>query len=106
MQRLGLVGLANSGKSSLFNALTGGHAVVAPHPFSTVETSVGVAPLPDARLDALARLSRSAKVVPAGVELVDIAGLVAGSAGGDGQPVPGRDPGSRRAGGGAARVSR
>ncbi len=84
MQRLGLVGLANSGKSSLFNALTGGHAVVAPHPFSTVETSVGVAPLPDARLDALARLSRSAKVVPAGVELVDIAGLVAGSASGEG----------------------
>ncbi len=84
MQRLGLVGLANSGKSSLFNALTGGHVPVAAHPFSTVETSVGVAPLPDPRLDALAELSHSAKVVRAGFELVDIAGLVAGSSTGEG----------------------
>ncbi len=84
MQRLGLVGLANSGKSSLFNALTSGHVPVAPHPFSTVETSVGVAPLPDECLEALARLSHSAKVVPAGVEFVDIAGLVSGSAAGEG----------------------
>jgi GTP-binding protein YchF len=84
MQRLGLVGLANAGKSSLFNALTGGHAPVAAHPFSTVETTVGVAPLPDPRLQVLAELSHSAKVVPAGVEFVDIAGLVAGSAAGEG----------------------
>jgi GTP-binding protein YchF len=84
MERLGLVGLANAGKSSLFNALTGGHAVVAAHPFSTVETTVGVAPLPDARLDQLARLSHSAKVIHAVVEFVDIAGLVAGSAAGEG----------------------
>jgi len=84
VQRLGLVGLANAGKSSLFNALTGGHVPVAAHPFSTVETSVGVAPLPDARLEALAELSHSAKVVRAGVEFVDIAGLVAGSAAGEG----------------------
>jgi len=84
MQRLGLVGLANAGKSSLFNALTGGHVPVAAHPFSTTETTVGVAPLPDPRLDALAELSHSAKVVRAGVEFVDIAGLVAGSSTGEG----------------------
>lgn len=84
MQRLGLVGLANAGKSSLFNALTGAHVPVAAHPFSTVETSIGVAPLPDARLDALAVLSHSAKVVRAGVEFVDIAGLVAGASTGEG----------------------
>jgi ribosome-binding ATPase len=84
VERLGLVGLANAGKSSLFNALTGGHVAVASHPFSTIETSVGVAPLPDPRLEALAELSKSAKVVRAGVEFVDIAGLVAGSASGEG----------------------
>ena len=84
MERLGLVGLANAGKSSLFNALTGGHVPVAPHPFSTVETSVGVAPLPDARLDELATLSHSIKVVRASVEFVDIAGLVAGASTGEG----------------------
>ncbi len=84
MERLGLVGLPNSGKSSLFNALTGASVPVAPHPFSTTETTMGVAPLPDHRLDALAELSQSKKVVHAGVEVVDIAGLVAGSATGEG----------------------
>ena len=84
MERLGLVGLPNSGKSSLFNALTGGHVPVAPHAFSTTDTTVGVAPLPDHRLDALAELSHSKKIVHAGVEVVDIAGLVAGSATGEG----------------------
>ncbi len=84
MERIGLVGLPNSGKSSLFNALTGGSALVASHPFSTTETSVGVALVPDHRLDALAKMSASRKVVHAGVEWVDIAGLVAGSASGEG----------------------
>ncbi|HEX2192075.1 MAG TPA: redox-regulated ATPase YchF [Acidimicrobiales bacterium] len=84
MERLGLVGLPNSGKSALFNALTGGGAVVAPHPFSTTETQVGVAPIPDHRLQALAEMSRSRKVVAATLELVDIAGLVAGSSAGEG----------------------
>jgi GTP-binding protein YchF len=84
MERLGIVGLPNSGKSSLFNALTGGNAVVASHPFSTTETMVGVAPLPDRRLDALAELSKSKKVVHAGVELVDIAGLAPGASTGEG----------------------
>jgi GTP-binding protein YchF len=84
MERLGIVGLPNAGKSSLFNALTGGNAVVAAHPFSTTETHVGVARVPDRRLDALAEMSRSRKVVHATVEFVDIAGLVAGSASGEG----------------------
>jgi hypothetical protein len=70
---LGLVGLPNSGKSSLFNALTGGSATVAAHPFSTIETEVGVAYVPDQRVDALAKLSESRKIVYAGFEVVDIA---------------------------------
>jgi ribosome-binding ATPase len=84
VERIGLVGLPNAGKSSLFNALTGGNALVASHPFSTTETSVGVAQVPDHRLDALAKMSSSRKVVHASVELVDIAGLVAGSSTGEG----------------------
>ena len=84
MERIGLVGLPNSGKSSLFNALTGGSALVAGHPFSTTETSVGVAQVPDARLIALATMSSSRKIVHASVEFVDIAGLVAGSSTGEG----------------------
>jgi GTP-binding protein YchF len=83
-ERLGIVGLPNSGKSSLFNALTGGSAVVASHPFSTTETTMGVAQVPDHRLAALSEMSRSKKTVPATVELVDIAGLVAGAATGEG----------------------
>lgn len=83
-ERLGIVGLPNSGKSSLFNALTGGNALVAPHAFSTTDTTVGVAQVPDHRLDALAEMSRSRKVVHATVELVDIAGLAAGASGGEG----------------------
>jgi len=84
MERLGIVGLPNAGKSSLFNALTGGAAVVAAHPFSTTETNVGVAHVRDDRLTRLAGMSRSKKVVPASVELVDIAGLVAGASTGEG----------------------
>jgi GTP-binding protein YchF len=84
VERLGLVGLPNSGKTSLFNALTGAGAPVAAHPFTTTETSVAVAPVPDPRLDRLTAMSRSRKTVRAGVEVVDIAGLVAGASTGEG----------------------
>jgi GTP-binding protein YchF len=84
MEKLGIVGLPNSGKSSLFNALTGGSALVASHPFSTTETTVGVAQVPDDRVDKLAHMSDSRKTVHATVEFVDIAGLVAGSSAGEG----------------------
>src|SRR5438876_10309627 len=84
MERLGIVGQPNAGKSALFNALTGGSAVVASHPFSTTETHVGVAQVPDHRLLAMAEMSRSRKVVHATVEFVDISGLVAGSSTGEG----------------------
>src|ERR1700736_5198956 len=84
MERLGIVGLPNAGKSSLFNALTGGSAPVAAHPFSTTETAVGVAQVPAPRLDQLGFMSESRKVVHATVEFVDIAGLVAGSSTGEG----------------------
>ncbi len=84
MERLGIVGLPNAGKSSLFNALTGGSALVAPHPFSTTETTVGVAQVPDPRVEALAAMSASRKVVHATAEFVDIAGLVAGASTGEG----------------------
>ncbi|MGH8973050.1 MAG: redox-regulated ATPase YchF [Acidimicrobiia bacterium] len=84
MERLGLVGLPNAGKSSLFNALTGANVAVASHPFSTTESSVGVAHVPDERLERLAEMSESRKVVPAGVEFVDIAALVKGANTGEG----------------------
>src|SRR5256885_2773260 len=84
MERLGLVGLPNSGKSSLFNALTGANAVVASHPFSTTETTVGIAQVPDERLWKLAEMAESRKVVPAGVEFVDIAALAKGASTGEG----------------------
>ena len=84
MERLGIVGLPNAGKSALFNALTGGDAPVAPHPFSTTETNVGVAQVPDHRLLALSGMSKSRKTVHTTVEFVDIAGLVAGASSGEG----------------------
>src|ERR1700726_1874090 len=84
MERLGIVGLPNAGKSSLFNALTGGAAPVAAHPFSTTESTVGVAQVPDPRVEALGQMSKSRKLVHTNVELVDIAGLVAGASTGEG----------------------
>src|SRR5438270_7667998 len=74
VERLSIVGLPNAGKSSLFNALTGGGATVAAHPFSTTETNVGVAEVPDRRVDALAVLRHSNKIERATVEVVDLAG--------------------------------
>ena len=82
--RLGLVGLPNAGKSTLFNALTAGHAAVAPYPFTTIDQNVGVAPVADARLDALAVLLSPERVIPTTLEVVDIAGLVKGAHQGEG----------------------
>jgi len=84
VERIGIVGLPNAGKSALFNALTGGSVPVASHPFSTTETNVGIAHVPDHRLDALSEMSQSKKKINATVEFVDIAGLVAGAASGEG----------------------
>jgi hypothetical protein len=83
VDRVGLVGFPNSGKSALFNALTGGNAVVASHPFSTIETETGVAHVPDPRVDALAKTSQSRKIVYAGFEVVDIAAVGKGAEKGD-----------------------
>jgi GTP-binding protein YchF len=84
LERLGLVGLPNSGKSSLFNALTGASTMVAAHPFSTTETAVGVAHVPDERVDLLGEMSHSKKLVYTSFEIVDIAALVKGASGGEG----------------------
>ena len=80
----GFVGLPNVGKSTLFNALCKGGAVAANFPFCTIEPNTGVVPVPDKRLDDLAKLEHSAKVVPATMKFIDIAGLVEGASKGEG----------------------
>jgi ribosome-binding ATPase len=84
MERFGLVGLPNAGKSSLYNALTGGGALAAPYAFATKDPNIGVAKVPDERLDRLAEMSRSRSVVHAAVQVVDIGGLVEGASKGEG----------------------
>lgn len=81
---IGIVGLPNVGKSSLFNALTGAGAAAANFPFTTIEPNIGVVPLPDERLSRLAEEWDSAKVTPAGIRFVDIAGIVKGASEGQG----------------------
>ena len=81
---LGLVGLPNAGKSTLFNALTAAHAAVAPYPFTTIDPNIGVARVDDARLDALSKLLAPERVIPTSIEFVDIAGLVKGAHQGEG----------------------
>jgi GTP-binding protein YchF len=84
MERFGLVGLPNAGKSSLYNALTGGGALAAPYAFATKDPNIGVARVPDDRLDRLSAMSKSKKTVHAAVEVVDIGGLVEGASKGEG----------------------
>jgi GTP-binding protein YchF len=84
MLRLGIVGLPNVGKSTLFNALTSAGALVANYPFATIEPNTGVVTVPDERLDALAKIVEPQRTVPASVEFVDIAGLVKGASQGEG----------------------
>ena len=80
----GIVGLPNVGKSTLFNALTAAGAVAANYPFATVDPNVGVAVVPDPRLDEIAAIAKPKGVVPTAIEFTDIAGLVAGASTGEG----------------------
>ena len=73
---IGIVGLPNVGKSTLFNALTRATVLAANYPFATIEPNVGIVPLPDARLDKLAQIFGSERILPATVSFVDIAGIV------------------------------
>lgn len=81
---VGIVGLPNVGKSTLFNAITKAGAEAANYPFCTIEPNVGVVDVPDARLEVLAQMFKSKKIVPAAMRFVDIAGLVAGASKGEG----------------------
>ncbi len=84
MERFGLVGLPNAGKSSLYNALTGGGALAAPYAFATKDPNIGVAKVPDDRLDRLAVMSKTKSTIHASVQVVDIGGLVEGASKGEG----------------------
>nr|NLI51517.1 redox-regulated ATPase YchF [Propionibacterium sp.] len=81
---IGIVGLPNAGKSTLFNALTRNNVLAANYPFATIEPNVGVVGVPEPRLDVLARMYHSERIVPATVSFVDIAGIVKGASQGEG----------------------
>ena len=82
--KCGIVGLPNVGKSTLFNALTATEIAAENYPFCTIDPNVGIVPVPDPRLDTLAKIASSAEVIPTTIEFVDIAGLVAGASKGEG----------------------
>ena len=84
MLSIGIVGLPNVGKSTLFNVLTKNDILTANYPFATIDPNTGIVPLPDERLEVLAKIYNSAKTIPATVKFVDIAGLVAGASKGEG----------------------
>src|SRR5215210_5702561 len=84
MLSIGILGLPNIGKSTLFNALTDNNILAANYPFATIEPNTGIVPVPDERLTKLSDLYKSQKIVPATVTFVDIAGLVAGASKGEG----------------------
>src|SRR5215213_6094297 len=81
---IGIVGLPNVGKSTLFNALTNSNILAANYPFATIEPNTGIVPIPDERLQKLSELYGNAPIKPATVTFVDIAGLVAGASKGEG----------------------
>ena len=84
MVQAGIVGLPNVGKSTLFNALTNAGAESANYPFCTIEPNTGIVPVPDPRLQVINNIIQTQKIIPAAVEIVDIAGLVKGASKGEG----------------------